>query len=127
MLSRLDYHNSAGPLSGPQPSSYTSLPHSHTRLTQLLYHCCQSWSLIPKINLLSRASACFTVALTDNKSQKRDRERERSSVCKGVVEPHPLPQTMGADGLQGGVNVGWGNTDICKKESERVWHFFLES
>lgn len=35
---------------------------------------------------------------------------------QGVVEPHPLPQTMGADGLQGGVNVGWVKTDICKEE-----------
>ncbi len=36
------------------------------------------------------------------------------------MEPRPLPQTMGADGLQGGVNVGWVKTDICKKQSESV-------
>lgn len=46
-------------------------------------------------------------------------------VCmQGVVEPCLLPQTMGADGLQGGVNVGRVKTDICKKERESVaFHF----
>lgn len=42
----------------------------------------------------------------------------------GVVEPHPLPQTMGADGLQGGVNVGWGNRHLQEGERESVAFLF---